>query len=315
MGDWTVALGILIVAVLWIQIFVDYRRKLTRLMPTVSQVSSRRQEIHAQISQRESTTQSIQGQIASMRHEIEELEAQRVELQERLNPLEMVLVPAAKFRMGTNDPTREDENPEHMVQVAEFYLDKTEVTNLQYKEFISVTGHRAPSHWRNNTFPDARKSDHPVVNVSWEDAKVYAAWVGKRLPTEAEWERAALGEGRFDYPWGRSCNPDCANYDNADGKTTPVEHHNRGVSPVGVWDMCGNVGEWVNDWYDSRYYQVSPDTDPKGPEGGYQKVHRGGGYHENRMGIRGKSRHFAMPSASQDYIGFRCARSAEAGAD
>ncbi|HJP29363.1 MAG TPA: SUMF1/EgtB/PvdO family nonheme iron enzyme, partial [Candidatus Latescibacteria bacterium] len=197
--------------------------------------------------------------------------------------------------------------PEHHVEMSAYYIDKMEVTNLQYKEFVAVTGHRSPSHWRFNTFPDARKSDHPIVNVSWEDAAAYAEWVGKRLPTEAEWERAALGDGRTEYPWGSSCNAESANFDNADGGTTPVEQHNRGVSPVGVWDMCGNVSEWVNDWYDVRYYHDSPESDPQGPEDGHQKVHRGGAYHENRNGIRAKGRHFSMPSAAQDYIGFRCA--------
>jgi sulfatase modifying factor 1 len=314
-GDWTAALGILVVAVLWVQIFLDYRRKLTRIMPSVSTVSSRRNEINSQISESESSTQSLQGEITSAQREIAELEERRLELQLQLNPQEMVLVPAGRVRMGSNDPTREDENPEHLVQISAFYIDKTEVTNLQYKEFIAVTGHREPSHWRYRTFPDARMADHPVVNVSWEDAAAYAAWVGKRLPTEAEWERAALGDGRNDYPWGRSCNPECANFDNADGKTTPVERFPRGVSPMGVWDMCGNVSEWVNDWYDNKYYGDSPDTDPPGPTGGHQRVHRGGGYHENRNGIRGKARHFAMASASQEYIGFRCALDEDAAED
>ena len=123
-------------------------------------------------------------------------------------------------------------------------------------------------------------ADHPVVNVSWEDAKAYADWIGKRLPT------------------------DQANFDNAEGGTMPVEHFSKGVSPFGIWDMCGNVSEWVNDWYDSKYYTDSPDADPQGPTGGHQKGHRGGGYHENRNGIRAKSRHMCMATSSQDYIGF-----------
>ena len=311
MDDWTAGLGILIIAVVWIQIFIDYRRKLVRIMPSVTSVTSRREDISSQISKSETTRESMQGQILSARKEVEDLEERRVELQEMLNPREMVLIPENKVRIGTSDPTREDENPEHQVILNAFYMDKTEVTNLQYKEFVAVTGHRSPSHWRFNTFPDARKADHPVVNVSWEDAGSYAEWIGKRLPTEAEWERAALGDGRDEYPWGKTCNPECANFDNPDGQTTSVEKFGRGASSVGVWDLCGNVSEWVSDWYDSKYYQASPQSNPQGPTGGHHKVHRGGGYHENRNGIRGKSRHFSSPSASQDYIGFRCAMNVE----
>jgi formylglycine-generating enzyme required for sulfatase activity len=245
--------------------------------------------------------------MAAAKKEIDDLEETRIKLQAELNSKEMVLVPAAKVRISTSHPTHEDENPEHQVTVNSFYLDKTEITNLQYKEFVAVTGHRSPSHWRFNTFPDARKADHPIDNVSWDDAKAYAEWAGKRLPTEAEWERAALGDGRNEYPWGVTCSAEYANYDNVDGGTTPVEHFARGVSPTGIWDMCGNVSEWVNDFYGSKYFHDSPETDPQGPDGGNYKVHRGGAYHENRNGIRGKSRHFSMSNAAQGYIGFRCA--------
>lgn len=276
-------------------------------MPNVSTVSSRRQEISTQISDSEGSTQSIHEQMAAAKKEIDDLEKTRIKLQAELNSKEMVLVPAAKVSIGTSHPTHEDENPEHQVTVNAFYLDKTEIKNLQHKEFVAVTGYRSPSHWRFNTFPDARKADHPIVNVSWDDAKAYAEWAGKRLPTEAEWERAALGDGRNEYPWGVTCSAEYANYDNADGDTTPVEHFARGVSPTGIWDMCGNVSEWVNDFYGSKYFHDSPETDPQGPDGENHKVHRGGAYHENRNGIRGKSRHFSMSNAAQDYIGFRCA--------
>ena len=178
--------------------------------PSGTSGTSRRVDSSSQISESETSRESIQGQILSARKEVEDLEERRVELQEMLNTREMVLIPENKVRIGTSDPTREDENPEHRVLLSAFYMDKTEVTNLQYKEFVAVTGHRSPSHWRFNTFPDARKADHPVVNVSWEDARIYAEWIGKRLSTEAEWERAALSDGRDEYPWGRTCNPDYA---------------------------------------------------------------------------------------------------------
>ena len=144
-GDWPVGLGILVVVVLWIQIFSDYRRKLGKIMPSVSQVSTRRNEISKEINSGESTLQSIQGQMTAAHKELEELEEKRIELQERLNPLEMVAIPAGRLRMGTNTPGREDENPEHLVALKPYYIDKYEVTNLQYKEFVQVTGHRSPT--------------------------------------------------------------------------------------------------------------------------------------------------------------------------
>ena len=307
MGDWPVAAGILLVAVIWIQIFVDYRRKLTRLMPGLSAVTSRKEQMTTQISEAETEMDGLVESQEGMREETLQLEKRRVELQKKLNPLEMVLIPAGKVNMGTNPPGPDDENPPHLVSVGAFYIDKYEVTNMQYKEFIEATSHRIPTHWRNASFPEATMHNHPVVNVSWNDAVAYAEWVGKRLPTEAEWERAALDDGRYDYPWGRTSNEDAANYDNPQGKTTAVDKHEPGKSALGVYDMCGNVGEWVNDWYDPKYYQQSPESNPKGPESGHFRVFRGGGYHENRMGIRGRSRNCQMPEASTDYVGFRCA--------
>ena len=307
MADWTVAIGVLIVAVLFIQIFIDYRKKLTMLMPSAAEVSSRKQQMNVQIAESEGSLNAVRATIEEHKKDIDRLEERRIELQTTLNPLEMIEIPAGKCRIGTGTPGRPEENPEHLVSISRFYIDKYEVTNLQYKEFIEATAHRAPTHWRNRTFPDARKANHPVVNISWEDANSYAQWIGKRLPTEAEWERAALGDGREEYPWGKSPNVECANYDSPDSKTTEVTKFDRGKSTLGVWDMCGNVGEWVSDWYDKDYYDTSPDQDPPGASTGFQRVFRGGAFHENRMGIRGKSRHFAMPQASNDYIGFRCA--------
>ena len=306
MGDWPVAVAIVLVAIVWIQIFVDYRRKLVRLMPGFTAITARKEQMTTRISEAESELETLKRSQKEMREEIERLEKRRVNLQEELNPLEMVSIPAGTVAMGTNPPGPDDENPQHLVSVGAFYMDQYEVTNLQYKEFIEATNHRVPSHWRNRAFPDANLHNHPVVNVSWRDAVAFAEWVGKRLPTEAEWERAALGDGRYDYPWGRSCLEEAANYDNPQGKTTAVDRHELGKSPLGVHDMCGNVGEWVHDWYDSKYYQHSPESDPQGPDNGYQRIFRGGGYHENRMGIRGRTRDFQMPEASNDYVGFRC---------
>jgi len=224
----------------------------------------------------------------------------------------MVLIPAGRFTMGTNAPGRDDENPEHVVRLKEFYIDKYEVTNLQYKDFIDCTGRKAPMHWRNRTFPEPRQSNHPITNVTWHDAAAYAEWVGKRLPTEAEWEYAARGDTGWDYPWGKTCSENYLNFNNPEGNTSEVIKYAAGVSPLGVWDMCGNVGEWVADWYDAKYYHGCPEEQPRGPEEGQLKVFRGGGYHGNRQDVRTTARSPGLPIMAQQYLGFRCAMDCEA---
>lgn len=308
MEDWAYGLIIAICAVAWIHVFVDYRKKLMRVMPGVQEAASRRQEFTSKISESQTKAQDIVSSMDDLRREQERLDDKRREFQEKLNEREMIHLPAGKFDMGSSMPLHEDENPERRVSLKAYCIDRCEVTNLQYKDFIDVTGHKAPIHWRNGTFPQARLADHPVVNVSWFDAQKYAEWVGKRLPTEAEWERAARGDHGNDYPWGKTASQERANFLVPDGSTTPVEKFGvRGASQFGVWDMCGNVGEWVQDWYDPKYYTRGPDSDPSGPEHGQQKVYRGGGYHCNRIDIRAAKRHFAMPSTYYQHLGFRCA--------
>lgn len=310
MEDWALGLGIVLCTIFWIHIFIDYRRKLTRVMPGVEEVSLRKKEFNDKISNVEASRLEILNQLEDMRQDIVGMEEQRVDLQTKLNEREMVKVPAGTLRMGSNSPNQEDENPEHKVQIKSFFMDRFEVTNLQYKDFVDVTGHRVPIHWQNGTFP-VGQADHPVVNVSWEDASAYAEWVGKRLPTEAEWEWAARGTEYREYAWGKECTADCANYANAEGRTTATNKFPKGVSAFGIWDMCGNVGEWVADWYEAKYYAISSESDPKGPLAGTLKVYRGGGYHTNRMDIRAAARHSAKPNIYQGYIGFRCARDLE----
>jgi len=305
--DWAYAVGILICAIIWVQIFFDYRKKLVRMMPSMQEAASRKEDFSSRISESEVNAHEILETIEDMRREIASLDDDRIKLQLQVNKKEMVLIPAGRFKMGSSQAGLDEEHPEHTVHLKAYYIDRYEVTNIQYKDFVDGAGHRAPANWRNRTFPEAQKAHHPVVEISWDDVRAYAEWSGKRLPTEAEWERAALGDGRNEYPWGVTCSAEYANYDNVDGGTTPVEHFARGVSPTGIWDMCGNVSEWVNDFYGSKYFHDSPETDPQGPDGGNYKVHRGGAYHENRNGIRGKSRHFSMSNAAQGYIGFRCA--------
>jgi formylglycine-generating enzyme len=222
----------------------------------------------------------------------------------------MIYIPGGSFVMGSDLSGHDDENPEHQIHLSAYFIGKFPVTNLEYREFIQSTGHLAPVHWRNGTYPDLSKANHPVTHVAWQDACDYAEWFGARLPTEVEWERAARGDRGNEYPWGKSCFPDFTNFASPRGGTSPVDKYPRGVSEYGVWDMCGNVGEWVRDWYDAQYYTRSPESNPTGPEEGEQKVYRGGGYHANRMDIRAAARHFSIPTDHQPYIGFRIAMDA-----
>jgi iron(II)-dependent oxidoreductase len=312
MGEWTYALVILFCTVALAHVLTDYRRRLMRVMPGVEQLTSRKRSISDRISATESKAESIVQALVDLTREIEAMDRRRKELQLQFNEREMVRIAAGRFIMGSNLPGFDEENPERRVQLGGYFIDRYEVTNLQYKDFIDVTGHRPPIHWRNRTFPEGRLANHPVVNVSWHDAHAYAEWVGKRLPTEAEWERAARGDYGFEYPWGRSCVVDNANFGNPDAKTTPVDKFAAGRSPHGVYDMSGNVGEWVNDWFEAKYYAKAPDVDPPGPENGNRKVYRGGGYHCNKIDIRAAMRHAALSTSCQEYIGFRCAMTPKA---
>ena len=303
--DWNLALVIALCAVVWMKIFADYRKKMMRVLPTVDQVAHRKQEFGNKISQAENLAREITVGIDEMRQKIEDLESKRQKLQDKLNERDMIFIPAGR-QMGTDQSGHDDENPQHDVQIKAFCLDRYAVTNLQYKDFVDATGRRTPVHWQGGTFP-IDKGDHPVVNVTWEDACAYAEWVNKRLPTEAEWEWAARGSDGREYPWGDQVGQDCANFNSPEIGTSPVDKFPKGQSEFGIWDMCGNVGEWCSDWYDAKYYSRSPESDPKGPPDGRHKVYRGGGYHTNRMDIRALSRHSATPNMYQDYIGFRCA--------
>ena len=244
----------------------------------------------------------------------------------------VVLVPEGHFQMGCDDDNpsescEKDERPLHTVYLDPYVIDRYEVTNAQYAEFLNAVGNQteAGETWFNADDSGARihsadiwrvesgYEDHPVVLMTWYGARAYCRWRGKRLPTEAEWEKAARGDSdTLMYPWGNG-EPDCsrANYDNCEGSpTTPIGSYPSGASPYGVLDMAGNVWEWTNDWYASDYYEMSPDTNPVGPDHGDYKVIRGGGWYGNWTSIRVADRIGDMrPVRSWFSIGFRCARS------
>ena len=306
-------LVVLVCAGLWIQIFVDYRRQLAQMMPIAQEASGRRQDLGQRIAVLEEEAKEESEKAGRLENSVKDLEQRRRLLQAKVNRIEMIRVPEGVFEMGTPQGSQPNEEPEHEVRLNEFYIDRFEVTNVAYREFVDATGHRVPAHWRNRTFPD-HLANHPVVNVSWEDAQAYAKWCGKRLLSEAEWERAARGEEGADYPWGNSCSTERANYDNPQGKTRPVDYYERGKSSDEVWDLCGNVGEWVADWYADGYYAQSPEENPTGPTSGSEKVYRGGAFHGNRMDIRALTRLSAPPYSTLDFVGFRCGMDGE-GAD
>jgi iron(II)-dependent oxidoreductase len=234
---------------------------------------------------------------------------------------EMVLIPAGDFFMGAVDDsdTHYDEMPVHRVYLDDFWIDCHEVTNRMYKKFIDETGHRAPFvntewaqpyNWIDTACPPG-KEDFPVVLVSWEDATAYASWAGKRLPTEAEWEKAARGGlVKKKYPWGDKISSHKANY------FTSITRENQ-MKPVGtfppnffgIYDSAGNVWEWCTDWYDKTYYKKSPEKNPPGPEGGNYRVYRGGAWINREEQLRCSERARNAPVHQSHIIGFRCAKS------
>ena len=263
-------------------------------------------------------------------------------------PESMVFVPAGEFIMGS--PTGEgldNEHPQRTVYLDAFYISKYEVTNEQFSQFVDATGYTTDAEtagwgwawtgedweeveradWRHPQGPGSSvegKMDHPVVQVSWNDADAYCQWAGVRLPTEAEWEKAARGTDGREYPWGNSapngsklnyCDTNCelawkdSNVDDGYTGTAPVGHYEAGKSPYGAYDMAGNVWEWVADWYDAEYYSRAPERNPQGPDSGERRVLRGGSWSGYQGDARCVDRYGGDPDVRISYFGFRVAAS------
>ena len=221
---------------------------------------------------------------------------------------DMVRIPAGSFEMGSNDGG-DDEKPVHTVQISSFYMDKYEVTNGEYKKCVDAGSCRAPSasksYTRSSYYGDSTYDNYPVINVSWDDAKKYCQWKGKRLPTEAEWEYAARGGlSGARYPNGDNISQSEANYSGSD--TVKVGSYS--PNGYGLYDMAGNVWEWTNDWYEDNYYKSSPPRDPQGPSNGEYRVVRGGSWGSNTITIRVSFRGRFSAALWNDDYGFRCAR-------
>jgi len=262
----------------------------------------------------------------------------------------MVLVPEGEFIMGSSDEQVDEvagtkanirrlmeqhEQPQHKVYLDAFYIDQFEVTNAMFQNFVEDTGYETDAekygwgfHWEGYNewykIKDANwrypmgldgdieaKPDYPVVQVSYNDALAYTKWANKRLPTEAEWEKASRGtDGRI-YPWGNTWNHYNLNgFDKGPHTITPVGSYPEGASPYGAYDMVGNVWEWVNDWYHHAYYQWSPYRNPEGPKAGTHRVLRGGCWLNTRYSTRCAHRdnHVSTPDFRIHLGGFRCAK-------
>jgi len=231
----------------------------------------------------------------------------------------MVLVPAGWFLMGSDPQVDGDagpqEQPQRRVYLNAFDIDRYEVSNVQYLKFVLATGTTGPPYWKADPFPD-KMAAHPVIGVSGREADAYCRWAGKRLPTEAEWEKAARGtDGRI-FPWGSQpagwLRSNIAHPGSKRGLKYPplanVDRYDRGVSPYGAYQMAGNVAEWVADWFDPEYYRSATSSNPTGPSSGDQRVFRGGSWNEDPEVARSAGRGALAPDHLSYLIGFRCAR-------
>ncbi len=255
----------------------------------------------------------------------------------------MVYVPEGEFQMGSDD-RYDDEKPTHTVYLDAYWIDQSEVTNAMFAYFLSEMGNQIEGGvpWLNvrkseveitqsNGLwqPESGKEYYPVIEVSWYGARAFCEWVGRRLPSEAEWEKAARGTDERIYPWGNTFDCSKGNFDDettlddyvvmggpsCDGydRTSPVGIYPGDISPYGVLDMAGNVMEWVTDWYNANYYSNSYSSNPLGPSSGTNRVLRGGSWIDRESSIRTAYRSFEDPYRTHDYIGFRCALSQEPG--
>lgn len=250
---------------------------------------------------------------------------------QRTSPVDgmpQVYVPAGPVRMGGLDVHADvkDELPAHNVSLNAFWIDQLEVTNAMYMLCVQVGSCTPPENWASNKRPsyfnNEEYKDYPVVHVTWEQAGSYCTWAGRRLPTEAEWERAARGDDFRNYPWGDEPPSEIyANFNRLIDDTSRVGSYAAGASPFGALDMAGNVWEWVADFYGTDYYKNSPESNPTGPatSSTYLRVIRGGSFQDEWTDLRVSKRGAALgpdPAARYDNpnrngedsskIGFRC---------
>jgi formylglycine-generating enzyme required for sulfatase activity len=224
----------------------------------------------------------------------------------------MVEIPAGEFSMGKDDDLVGADSPRHTVYLDTYWIDQTDVTNAMYAKCVqagkctfNVEHAKTAIHFGNPAY-----ANHPVVYVTWYQAVGYCQWAGRRLPTEAEWEKAARGVDGRPFPWGKNpAGPKLANFNDLVGDTTPVGSYPSGASPYGLLDMAGNVRQWVADWFDALFYRNSPLQNPLGPGLGDKRVLRGGSFKDPANGVRVTVRFAHLPGSAGMNRGFRCASS------
>jgi eukaryotic-like serine/threonine-protein kinase len=238
-----------------------------------------------------------------------------IKVNTRISPVDgmsMVEIPAGEFMMGKEEIIGPDDSPRHSVYLDAYWIDQTDVTNAMFAKCVQAgkctfgIQHAATDiHYGN---PDY--ADHPVVYITWYQAVEYCQWAGRRLPTEAEWEKAARGTDGRPFPWGKKpVDSTLANYNGNINDTTPVGSYPLGASPYGLLDMAGNVRQWVADWFDALFYRNSPLQNPLGPGLGEKRVLRGGSFKDPANGVRVTTRFAHVPGSAGVNRGFRCASS------
>jgi formylglycine-generating enzyme required for sulfatase activity len=236
------------------------------------------------------------------------------EMTSQKDGMTILYIPAGEFIMGREDIM--DESPTHKVYLDSFWLDQIEVTNNMYSSCVEAGVCMEPKNKVSakniNYYGNIAFNNYPVIYVDWNMAAIYCSWTDRRLPSEAEWEKAARGDEGHMYPWGNnSPNGTLLNYNNIVADTSSVMSYEAGKSPYGVYDMAGNVWEWVNDWYSASYYLVPESLNPLGPPTGQERVHRGGSFYEGDSFIYSSKRDKGDPSFVSFNLGFRCAVNAE----